>query len=287
MKFYRTIESLLKKINNINKNTKKNELKKAFRSANYYSSQEKEYLFSNHKEINYILKHNDAISRQIYLNDELDFPLIKRVFKLLKWKKKKFIINIGAHVGTTLIPAIKYKLFERAIVFEPSKDNYRLLVANLHINKIEDKVKLFNIALSNIASTGYLKKFHPNNSGDFRVVKKSKNVEKIKLDILDNFTSEINKKNSLILIDADGHEPEIFLGGLKTLRKKIPIIFELDWKHMCKNKKFFPLYNSLKHYRYLVDLEENNRIQKMNEKNFYKIYEHFLKIKSYTNLLIF
>ena len=86
MKFYRIIESLLKKINNISKNTKKDELKKVFKSANYYSSQEQEYLFSNHKKINYILKHNDAISRQVYLNGELDFQLLKRGFKLLKCK---------------------------------------------------------------------------------------------------------------------------------------------------------------------------------------------------------
>ena len=286
MKFYRIIESLLKKINNISKNTKKDELKKVFKSANYYSSQEQEYLFSNHKKINYILKHNDAISRQVYLNGELDFQLLKRGFKLLKCKKKKFIINIGTHVGTTLIPAIKNKLFERAFAFEPSKDNYRLLVANLHINKIEDKVKLFNLALSNNVSSGYLKKFHPNNSGYFRVVKKDKNTEKIKLDILDNFTSEINKKNSLILVDAEGHEPEIFLGGKKTLRKKIPIIFELSPMQMQLNKKKI-LYKSFKHYNCLIDLRRNSRTQEMNEKNFYQIYENLLKIKSYTDILIF
>ena len=54
-----------------------------------------------------------------------------------------------------------------------------------------------------------------------------KGTEKIKLNILDNYTSKINKKNSIILIDAQGHEPEIFLGAKKTLKKKVPLIFEL------------------------------------------------------------
>ena len=69
-------------------------------------------------------------------------------------------------------------------------------------------------------------KFEKNNSGDYRLTKK-RTGEQVRLDLLDNFTKKMNKKNSLIFVDAQGHEPEIFIGGKKTLKKKIPIVFEL------------------------------------------------------------
>ena len=77
---------------------------------------------------------------------------------------------------------------------------------------------MHNLALSRKISKSYLKKFELNNSGDYRLTKK-KTGEQVLLNILDNFTNKMNKKNSLIFIDAQGHEPEIFIGSKKTLKK--------------------------------------------------------------------
>ena len=183
-----------------------------------------------------------------------------------------------------MIPAIKYKLFDHCIAFEPSIDNYRLLKANININKIEKKVTLFNFGLSKKIYNGYLKK-NPNDSGDNRVVKLKKGTEKIKLNILDNFTSKINKKNSIILIDAQGHEPEIFLGAKKTLKKKVPLIFEL-MPNLINENQLKIIFNAILHYKKLIDLKEE-KIMELNKTNFYKIYQHYLKNKFYTDLMIF
>ena len=219
MKFYRIVESLIKKIYQIPNYTKNKKLKIAFRSAIYNTSLKNNLIFSEYNKINYVLKNNEHISKFIFIKGEFNFGLLKKGLGFLRKKKLKYLINVGSHVGTTLIPAIKYKLFDHCIAFEPSIDNYRLLKANININKIEKKVTLFNFGLSKKIYNGYLKK-NPNDSGDSRVVKLKKGTEKIKLNILDNFTSKINKKNSIILIDAQGHEPEIFLGAKKTLKKK-------------------------------------------------------------------
>ena len=91
------------------------------------------------------------------------------------------------------------------------------------------------MALSDKIAKGYLKLINPNNTGDYRVVKKTKNTEEIKLNILDNFTSKINKNNSLIFMDAQGHEPEIFLGAKKTLKKN-PNDIRTNAKYIKKKK---------------------------------------------------
>jgi len=285
MKIYRKIESVIKKIYNIRKNSKNKELKRTFYSAEYNTSYEKKFLFSNYHETSYILKNREEITKRVFIGGEFDYGVLRKGLKNLKKKNRKFLISVGSHVGTTLIPAIRNNLFEHCIAFEPSLDNFRLLTANVNINQIEKKVTLFNLALSDKVTKGYLKLFDPNNSGDFRVVKKAKNVEKIDLDILDNFTSKINKNNSLIFMDAQGHEPEIFVGGRKTLKKKIPMIFELQ-PSIIKKRNPEGLYDSIKHYKNLTDLREN-KIFKMNKINFFKIYDCYEKSKSYTDVMVF
>ena len=284
MKFYRIVESLIKKIYQIPNYTKNKKLKIAFRSAIYNTSLKKNLIFSEHNKINYVLKNNEDISKFIFIKGEFNFGLLKKGLGFLRKKKLKYLINVGSHVGTTLIPAIKYKLFDHCIAFEPSIDNYRLLKANININKIEKKVTLFNFGLSKKIYNSYLKK-NPNDSGDSRVVKLKKGTEKIKLNILDNFTSKINKKNSIILIDAQGHEPEIFLGAKKTLKKKVPLIFEL-MPNLINENQLKIIFNAILHYKKLIDLKEE-KIMELNKTNFYKIYQHYLKNKFYTDLMIF
>tara|TARA_B100000745_G_scaffold48500_1_gene29096 strand:- start:233 stop:1132 length:900 start_codon:yes stop_codon:yes gene_type:complete len=284
MKFYRIVESLIKKIYQIPNYTKNKKLKIAFRSAIYNTSLKNNLIFSEYNKINYVLKNNEHISKFIFIKGEFNFGLLKKGLGFLRKKKLKYLINVGSHVGTTLIPAIKYKLFDHCIAFEPSIDNYRLLKANININKIEKKVTLFNFGLSKKIYNGYLKK-NPNDSGDSRVVKLKKGTEKIKLNILDNFTSKINKKNSIILIDAQGHEPEIFLGAKKTLKKKVPLIFEL-MPNLINENQLKIIFNAILHYKKLIDLKEE-KIMELNKTNFYKIYQHYLKNKFYTDLMIF
>ena len=285
MKIYRIIESVIKKIYNTPKNSKNKELQRAFYSAEYNTSYKKKFLFSNYHETSYILKNREEITKRVFIGGEFDYGVLRKGLKNLKKKNRKFLISVGSHVGTTLIPAIRNNLFEHCIAFEPSLDNFRLLTANVNINQIEKKVTLFNLGLSDKVTKGYLKLFNPNNSGDFRVVKKTKNVEKIQLNILDNFTSKINKNNSLIFMDAQGHEPEIFIGGRKTLKKKIPMIFEL-MPSIIKKRNPEGLYDSIKHYKNLTDLREN-RIFKMSKINFFKIYGRYEKNKSYTDVMVF
>ena len=283
MKFLRVFESLLKKINRLKNNTKNKNLKKAFQSADYNTLIKQEYIFSNDK-ISYVLKNNEEISKRIFIDGEFDYKIIKKALSYLKKKKRKYLVNVGAHVGTTLIPAIKNNLFLNYVAFEPSSDNFRLLTANINLNKIEKKGEIYNLALSRRISKSYLMKFEKNNSGDYRLTKK-RTGEQVRLDLLDNFTKKMNKKNALIFVDAQGHEPEIFIGGRKTLKKKIPIVFELMPSIMnIKNPNI--LFNLISHYDHLTDLR-GDELSKMNLKNFLKIYNRYIKNGSYTDLLIF
>ena len=99
-----------------------------------------------------------------------------------------------------------------------------------------------------------------------RSKKKRKNAEVVKSDILDNYTYNLNKNNTLIFMDVEGHESNVFLGAKKTIKKKIPIVFEFYPALLDKNwiKNFNLVF---KNYKFFYDLRNNNKKQKFNQKN--------------------
>ena len=47
------------------------------------------------------------------------------------------------------IELIKKNNFKNLIAFEPTRRNFRLLKANIFLNEIDDKVQVYNLAISN------------------------------------------------------------------------------------------------------------------------------------------
>lgn len=287
-KYYRIFESLIKKTLKIQKNSKNENFKKMIRSAIYNSNYEKDkFIFSDNKDTKYLMHSSDWISKKLFIDNSFDDKIIKKAVKILKIKKyKRTLINIGAHIGSTCIPALKKRYFKSLIAFEPSTKNFNLLAANLYLNNLGKRAKIFNLALSNKKSQLFIKKFQ--NSGDYRVIKsKNKNLETIGSDILDHYTKDLNKKNSLIFMDTQGHEPLVFLGSKSTLNKKIPIVFEFAPFLMDNNwLKGFNLI--FKNYNYFYDLHNSLVKKKLEKKEIINLYQKLLSTQkeAYTDLLI-
>ena len=220
-RYYRIIESLVKKILIYKNNSTNNYLQKTIRSGIYYTTKKNKILFSNNKNIKYLLNSSDWISLKLYVDKSFDYPILRKAVKLLGKKHSRHtLINIGAHIGSTCIPAIKESKFKNSIAFEPSKKTFNLLQANIYLNEVDDRVQTYNLAISNKKTNLYLAIKEGNYGGNYISKNKQKKTEIVKSDILDNYTYNFNKNNSLIFMDAEGHEPNIFLGAKKTLKKK-------------------------------------------------------------------
>ena len=287
-RYYRIIESLIKKVLRFKNNSKNNTLKKTIQSAIYYTTDKNKILFTNNKDIKYLMSSRDWISLNLFIDEGLDYKILTKAIKLLGKKSSKLtLINIGAHIGSTCIPAIKKNNFKNLIAFEPTKRTFNLLKANILLNEIDDKAQVYNLAISNKKKTNlHLVTSLKGNTGSNRIVKnKQKNSEIVKSDILDNYTYNLNKNNCLIFIDAEGHEPNIFLGAKKTIKKKIPIVFEfypaLCGKNWIKNDDLV-----FKNYRFFYNLHGKNRKEKFNAIEIKKLYNHHLKNNNYTDILI-
>ena len=287
-RYYRIIESLIKKVLRFKNNSKNNTLKKTIQSAIYHTTDKNKILFTNNKDIKYLMSSRDWISLNLFIDEGFDYKILTKAIKLLGKKNSKLtLINIGAHIGSTCIPAIKKNKFKNLIAFEPTKRTFNLLKANILLNEIDDKAQVYNLAISNKKKTNlHLVTSLKGNTGSNRIVKnKQKNSEIVKSDVLDNYTYNLNKNNSLIFMDAEGHESNIFLGAKKTIKKKIPIVFEFYPSLLDKNwiKNYDLVF---KNYRFFYNLHGKNRKEKFNAIEIKKLYNHHLKNNNYTDILI-
>lgn len=146
--------------------------------------------------------------------------------------KQDIFCDIGANIGTTCI-YFKKKLDPdiKILAFEPSKENYKMLVANALLNDIDITGHRFvNKGLSDVCTSAYLNYNPTNPGGSFLDSKISENTDKIELITFDDYI----KENSIdpgrlkyLWIDVEGHEARFLAGASETLSQiKAPIYME-------------------------------------------------------------
>ena len=130
------------------------------------------------------------------------------------------IIDIGANIGNyTLYWANETKV-KKIYAFEPISYLFQILDINVKINRIDDKVALYNFGLADKECEGEIKYFC---DGDLNNVKLKVLQSVIPLKTLDSVKIKERKVN-LIKIFVKGMEKEVLLGGSKTIRKYKPVI---------------------------------------------------------------
>jgi FkbM family methyltransferase len=176
-------------------------------------------------------------------NYELDFIKDSIEFLqdegFLKTGKNRTVVDIGANLGMICIALLRENFFERAIAFEPSPRNFRLLQKNVGQNDFDEKIRCFPLALS---SENEQIEFEIDelNSGDSRVRKTVGNEEMrehkrrtvaVEAKTFDAFLRENENIDpneiDLFWIDIQGHEGHFFKGSQEFFKKhKIPVINE-------------------------------------------------------------
>jgi FkbM family methyltransferase len=62
--------------------------------------------------------------------------------------KCEYFIDVGANIGVYSVPFLKYKETKQCFLFEPEPNNFAQLNANVFLNNVSEKAKVFNCALS-------------------------------------------------------------------------------------------------------------------------------------------
>ena len=141
-------------------------------------------------------------------------------------------VDIGANIGTSSIDALLHFGFGRAVCFEPSADNARLLAMNATLNGLEDRMAIHVLALGDRDGTAVLSR-SAHNSGDHRLITEqpaattaSEEVRLVRLDTLVADGSVDLTGAGLVWMDVQGHEPFVLSGAAAVTEQRVPMVLE-------------------------------------------------------------
>ena len=187
--------------------------------------------------------------------------------------QKGTFLDIGANIGTTSIQAAEFSNVSAVISFEPSSDNYALLMANVYLNKLENKITAFKCAVGEMRATNKLI-LSPVSSGDNRLRKEDHLAdfqqshsnhhlmlsEDVSTIAIDEFLSKELGSIKYVWIDVQGYEYFV-LKGCENLMKNRNISVQIEyWPHGLIEAKSLELLNQylIEQFTGYIDMKEYN-----------------------------
>ncbi|HEY1362610.1 MAG TPA: FkbM family methyltransferase [Xanthobacteraceae bacterium] len=143
-------------------------------------------------------------------------------------------VDVGAHIGTHTVYALRTGRFARAIAFEPAPRNARLLAMNLELNKLAHATVVVGKAAGAAPGTATLH-LHPRNSGAHAIgappsVDGRERIEVTMVRVADELEALGVAADAigLVWIDVEGYEPQALAGLARLIERAIPIAFEFN-----------------------------------------------------------
>lgn len=184
-------------------------------------------------------------------------------------------VDIGAHVGTTVIPALLRFGAADGIAFEPVPPTFDLLRRNVNLNGLIERITTMPLALSDREGTLTME-LCPWNWGDHRIRTEAhrdvsallgeagwQTVE-VRSACFDTVAAETGievDRIGLVWIDAQGHEPFVLRGASTILRSPVPVVIEY-WPYGLRRSGGLDLLHDLirAHYDVAVDARSLSRV---------------------------
>ena len=158
-----------------------------------------------------------------------------------------------------------------------------MLKLNVSLNNLEDKIKIFNYALSSENDKTLNLEISKDNSGDHRIRlpgkeeglhgEEKRKVKSVVGKTFDSLFPNVNPKEDLIWIDTQGFEPNILEGANKLIISGAPIVIEF-WPYALKrNDLWNKMEEMIKKFKFYCDISQDPfQIVEINEQNIKKLF---------------
>jgi FkbM family methyltransferase len=188
-----------------------------------------------------------------------EFVALERAIALLRRsgevKPGSTFVDVGAHGGTTTIPALALHGFGRAISIEPDRENLRLLRANVALNGLADRVTVIEGAASSQPGRRW---FLPGGGPGERSTKgrlsdaadSALPVEAMTLDELVQRGFVDPARTGLLWLDCQKQELEALRSATSFVARGVPIVFALRSQRLAAGD----VAHLLESYQHVVDL---------------------------------
>ena len=146
-----------------------------------------------------------------------------------------FVIDIGANIGNHTLYFANECHVRKIYAFEPVPYTYEVLVKNIEINRLENKVSTFCMGMSDSVTDAVIKIYDLKNIGGTRL--KPAETGGIKLVTLDSLN--IDEKIDFIKIDVETMDREVLHGSKETIIKYKPVVCVESFDSEYKETKAF------------------------------------------------
>ena len=140
------------------------------------------------------------------------------------------VVDVGAHVGTTVFWFYQKAGARHVTAIEPGEYTRSILEANLVLNGISNRVDVVGAAAG--AREGYarLAFTNPNNTGTDTYRECPQSDEAVPVVTLDGILAGVTGRVDVIKLDAEGSEADVLEGARKLIGRDRPAIFIEIWR---------------------------------------------------------
>jgi FkbM family methyltransferase len=228
----------------------------------------------------YVSTNDDLIGRHTFSTGSYEQDLFARSLDIIEALtgspplRGRTLIDIGANIGTTTVPGAKVFGASLVLAFEPAPANFKLLRCNVIANDMEDRVRAYQLALSDHSGVASLE-MSASNWGDHRIraedVRAGDGVHgeswRTTVDVPVARLDEILLRDGvdldrlgLLWMDTQGHEGHVLAGAEAALAHGVPTVLEYWPYALARAGGLERLYRLVaSHYRLVVDLRASVR----------------------------
>ena len=186
----------------------------------------------------------------------------KKEPETIKWldgqlRKDDILFDVGANVGAYSLYAARV-IGVKVYSFEPSPSTFRLLLENIHLNKLSEKIIPFNIPLSS-SSEMKIFKYSSLDSGsashagleESETPQATINQPVLTVTLDDLISRYQIEQPNHIKIDVDGHELDILKGAMQVLQN--PTLKSVQIELTKKDHNYNTIVDLLLGLRFKID----------------------------------
>jgi|SRR5262245_48280674 len=163
-------------------------------------------------------------------------------------------VDIGAHIGTHTIYALRTGRFARAVAFEPEPRNAALLARNLEVNRLTHAAVIVPKAAGAAAGSAVLH-LHPRNTGAHAIGEPPSLDGTARLEVpvvrVDDELERLGvplESVGLAWVDVEGYEPQVLDGLAALMARAVPISFEFTPRRYSAESKARLVARLAQHY---------------------------------------
>jgi FkbM family methyltransferase len=187
--------------------------------------------------VRYFIDTRDGgVGFQVFMERGFDARAMERIAELVEREtsrslKDRVFVDIGANIGTTTALALMRYGARAVIAVEPSPRNIELLNLTLQINGLQDRTRIYEVALSDHEGTATIA-IDPHHGGDNRIITSNNSsllswrpTEDVAMTVLDSLQIDYDEV-SIAWMDVQGYEGYVLAGASKLLESDVPVLIE-------------------------------------------------------------